>query len=261
MLLGLDHHAHLDDPDWPAHALLAQLRSTAGWQGTLTAGYGPERFATSRWLCEHEPRIVRSVGLHPYWLADRADEPDALEAGWQALCAALSAPGVIAVGETGLDRTRRERLALEVQLQWLERHLALAADVHLPVVLHLVGLHGHALPVLQRFAPLQGAVHRFSGSLEVATAYQALGLHVSLSLEPRVDPIKRARLAAGIAHDKLLIETDWPFLDLDYPAALQQMQDLLAQVALVRGVTPAALAVQLADNARAAYCWLPPTAA
>lgn len=261
MLLGLDHHAHLDDPDASLPALLAELRAQGGWQGTLTAGYGPERFAHSRWLCAQEPRIVRSVGLHPYWLAEHAGDPDRLEAGWRALCAELDQPGVIAVGETGLDRTRRDLIPLEAQLQWLERQLELAADCRLPLVLHLVGLHGHALPVLQRFAPLQGAVHRFSGSREVAAAYQALGLHVSLSLEPRVDPAKRAALARSIAADRLLLETDWPLLDLSYPEALQQLQRLLAEVALARGVGPAALAARLADNARAAYRWPPPAAA
>lgn len=261
MLLGLDHHVHLDDPDIQPEALLRELRALNGWQGALTAGYGPERFAHSRWLCAQEPRIVRSVGLHPYWLAEHAHDPDRLEAGWQGLLSELDQPGVIALGETGLDRTRRDLIPLEAQLQWLERQLKLAADCRLPLVLHLVGLHGHALPVLQRFAPLQGAVHRFSGSREVAAAYQALGLHVSLSLEPRVDANKRAALARSIAADRLLLETDWPFLNHTYPEALQLLQDLLAEVALARGVAPAALAAQLADNARAAYRWAPPAAA
>lgn len=262
LALGLDHHCHLDDPDVDGPALLQSLQQLVGWQGSLIAGYGPERFGASRKLCQASPQLVRAVGLHPYWLADHQAQRQQMDDAWRLLQAELFADGVVAIGETGLDKTRRDLLDLDQQLVWFGRHLALARQHNLPLVLHVVGWHGHALALLQSMGgPWSGAVHRFSGSPEVAIAYQDLGLHVSLSLEPRESEAKRLAVVRSVAPDRLLLETDWPFLDLTYPQALQAMQVLLRRTADWLGEPAIDLAARLAHNARAAYAWPAPPAA
>lgn len=258
MLLIRDSHAHLDDPDFEPEAILAQLElaHSHGWLGTLTAGYGPERFERSRALCQAQPRVRRAIGLHPNWLAACAHEAER-EAGWQSLLAELRDADVVAVGEIGLDRRDRERWPLEAQQAWLRRGLDLAAERGLPVVLHIVGWHGAALEVLRAAQlPKGGIVHRFSGSAESARAYQSLGLYISLSLEPRSDPARRAALARAIDAERLLIETDWPFGGMDYATCWSALQALVADVAQWRGVPVDRLAAQLERNVQMVYRWI-----
>jgi TatD DNase family protein len=251
-----DHHSHLDDPDGDIDCRIGALRQlvAAGWPGAVIPGYAPSRYPLARRLQAavpgrtHQAGLWRAVGLHP----------EALAAGlpaeaWALFEAELDAPGVVAVGEIGLDRRYRERLPLDTQLRLFRKGLETARSRHLPVVLHLVGWHGHALELLRHLPPPGGVVHRWSGAVELVPAFEALGLHVSLSLEPREHPDKRRQLAQAIRGDRLLLETDWPFLDLEYPQALDRLRDLLSTVAAWRGEPEAELAVQLADNVRAVY--------
>lgn len=254
-----DSHAHLDDPDWPVEAMLAELRGLEGWDGALTAGYGPERFAASRAICAGEPRVVRAVGLHPWWLAAQA--PAQREAGWQALVDELAQIGVVALGETGLDKGLRARLDLATQLAWMERSLRLARDRGLPVVLHVVGWYGHALALLRRLGgPWPGVVHRWSGPAELVADFVALGLHVALALEPRSDPARRAAVARAVPAGRLLIESDWPFGDLTYPQAAAATLALAAEVAEWRGEDAEGLLRQVRRNGRSLYLEAPAAA-
>lgn len=257
--LQLDHHAHLDDPDVDLGELTAALLDLTanGWPGAVVPGYGPERHPRIRQLLQHVPTLTRAVGLHPEVLAALPDEP-ARQLAWQQTVAELEQPKVVALGELGLDRRFKEAFPLDLQLAWLQRGLDLARERNLPVVLHVVGWHGHALQKLKPFAPLRGVVHRWSGPVELVRGYQDAGLHLSLALEPRENVERRRETARAIATDRLLIETDWPFLGLTYPQALQAMAQLLETVAQWRGEASEILAARLARNVDAVYRSAPP---
>ncbi len=251
----LDSHAHLDDPDEPPSRLHDALQRLvdAGWPGALTAGYGPERLARSRELAQRWPMLRRAVGMHPEYLARLPDDAARVRAQ-DALIAELGHPSVVALGEIGLDRRYKEVWPLPQQIAYLEAGLRLAQASGLPVVLHLVGWYGHALAALRRVGvPHGGAVHRWSGPLELVPAFEALGLGVAMALEPRENPEKRRQLAQTIAPDKLLLETDWPFRNLRYDDAVHQMAALGAQVAEWRAEPVDALQIRLAENARRLY--------
>ncbi len=229
-----DSHAHLDDPDFPVAATLQALAALPHWRGTLSAGYGPERFAASREACAIDRRVRRSLGLHPWWIAEHNSVDR--EQGWQLLLAELDEHGAVALGEIGVDKTRQGLQSGDDQQAWLERGLRLAKDRKLPVVLHVVGWHGRALAALRAVGgPWRGVVHRYSGSPELVRDYTALGLHVSLALEPREVEAKRAAIAQAVPPQKLLIESDWPFGALDYPQALLATWQLAERVATWRG--------------------------
>ena len=251
----LDSHTHLDDPDEPPdrlHDALTRLVA-AGWPGALTAGYGPERLARSRDLAEQWPMIRRAVGMHPEYLARLPDEATRMDA-YAEMCAELAHPSVVALGEIGLDRRYKDLWPLPQQLAFFERGLQEAQARQLPVVLHLVGWYGHALDALRRVGvPAGGAVHRWSGPLELVPAFEALGLGIAMALEPREVLEKRRLLAQTIAADRLLLETDWPFLDLPYDAAVAQMTRLGEQIAEWRGEPAHALQFRVAENARRLY--------
>lgn len=253
--MWLDSHAHLDDPDTAPAVLSAALRRLVdrGWQGALTAGYGPERFAASRELTAQWPQVRRAVGMHPEYLARRVDD-GARQAAHAALEAELADPQVAAVGEIGLDKRYKAQWPLAEQLRYFRLGLRAARRRRLPVVLHIVGWYGHALTLLRaEGVPDGGAVHRWSGPLELVAAFEALGLGIALALEPRGSDEPRAHLARTVAADKLLLETDWPFLALGYDEAVADMAALGARVALWRGEPLGELAGRLNDNARRLY--------
>ena len=254
-----DSHAHLDDPAIAPADLLAMLPALQGWLGAAIAGYGPERHAASRALCLGSPCLVRAVGLHPGWLAEQ--DPSAREAGWQALLAEIDTQGVVAVGEIGLDRRERERFSLDDQRFWFERGLRLAAAHGLPVVLHVVGWHGHALELLRRVGVAQGGVvHRYSGPAELVPAFEALGLHLGFALEPREHPERRAAVVRAVADGRIVVETDWPFLSHGYAEAVTEMGRLVERLAAWRGEDAVVFAQRLADNAAALYRLAPAAA-
>ena len=256
----LDSHAHLDDPDEPPARLDASLRALveAGWPGTLTAGYGPERLARSRLLAEAWPtHVSRAVGIHPEYLASCEDDR-AREAAFAAMVAELDHPSVVALGELGLDRRYKDAWPLASQVAFFERGLHVARERRLPVVLHVVGWYGHALAALQRVGVVAGgAVHRWSGPVELVPQFTGMGLGIALALEPRSVPEKRAALARAIPADKLLLETDWPFLDLTYADAVTALADLAHDVATWRGIDTRTLRILVEANARRLYALRP----
>ena len=87
--------------------------------------------------------------------------------------------------------------------------------------------------------------------------YQNLGLGIAMALEPRETPGKREILAKAIAADRLLLESDWPFLRMRYDDCVERMTQLGMQIADWRGVEPGALRDQLAANARDLYHFSP----
>lgn len=249
-----DSHAHLDDPDVAPGALLALLPTlqAQGWLGTAIAGYGPERHAAGRALCLGSPQIVRAVGLHPGWLAEH-DDP-ARQAAWHLMVEEVDSQGVVAIGEIGLDRRERERFPLAEQQAWFEKGLVLAAARRLPVVLHVVGWHGHALALLQRVGVAHGGVvHRYSGPPDLVPAFEALGLHLGFALEPREHPERRAAVVRAVAEGRIVVETDWPFLALGYVEAVAAMARLVEQMAAWRGEEVGVFAERLVANAAALY--------
>ena len=144
-------------------------------------------------------QVCRAAGVHPM----AAHEPLDLDA------LASSLEGAVAVGELGWDA--HVEASTETQDRVADAQLALAAERGLPVILHVVGLHGHALERLARHRPLRGVVHAYSGSAELVQRYVSLGLHVSIGpsvlREGARKPLEAAR---AVPADRLLLETDAP---------------------------------------------------
>ncbi len=246
-----DHHAHLDDPAITITHIRSGL-AAAGFVGGVSAGYGPDRSDLARQRIALDPRLNRTVGLHPWWLAET---PRARwEAAWRAVAAELSEDDVVALGEIGLDQTVRHRLPLAQQEAQLQRGLDLARQTAMPVVLHIVRWHGHALRLLRAQPPPGGVLHRYGGPATLVADFQRLGLHVSLDAKRwQRDPVGFAAVARAIDTANLLVETDWPDRSRDWSEALGEMAALIAALAEVRSVPIETLAAQLVLNARRLY--------
>ena len=246
-----DHHAHLDDPA----ITTAQIRSglaAAGFVGGISAGYGPDRSDLARQRMALDPRLKRTVGLHPWWLAETPCER--WEQAWRDVESELSDVDVVALGEIGLDQTVRRRLPLAQQETQLQRGLDLARQTATPVVLHIVRWHGHALRMLQAQPPPGGVLHRYGGPTTLVADLQRLGLYLSLDAKRwQHDPAGFSAVAQVIDAQYLLVETDWPDRPRDWSEALGEMATLIAALAELRAVPIETLAAQLVQNARRLY--------
>jgi TatD DNase family protein len=160
-------------------------------------------------IAQHQPGVFAAVGIHPNEAAD-ASEQD-----WSTICESTTQPGVVAIGETGLDRYW-DRTPFEVQQVWFDRHLALAHQQDLPIVIHCRDCQRDVLEQLQRQGrSIRGVMHAFTGGCEEAEAFVALGLSISFAgmltfSNKALDSLRAA--AASVPLDRLLVETDSPYL-------------------------------------------------
>ena len=248
----IDAHCHLDSPK--LHKAIAALLSQArdvGVCGWLVAGVSPETWDAQAAFVEGIDGARCAFGIHPWHAATLS--ADALAAALES----LSKRRGVAVGEFGLDRSgERVESGMERQLAAFRAQLALARELELPVVLHVVRAHGAAFEVLGTDGLPQagGMVHGFSGSAEVALRYEALGLHVSFSgsvLRPNARRVLGA--ARAVSESRLLVETDCPDqLPAGRPGpynAPAWLVDVVQAVAAARGVPNEQVASTTTKNA------------
>jgi TatD DNase family protein len=190
----------------------------------LVPGWNERSSARAIELAAGLPGLDAAVGVHPHDAA-RIDER-----GWARIVAWAGDQRVVAIGETGLDFDRAFSPIAD-QLANLRRNLALALDTGKPAILHcrsragardaedaLLGeLHAAGLGGERWAAVFQGrppaVVHSFSGSVDFAAAVIDLGLALSFSgLVFRAGEETSAQAARLVPSDRLLVETDSPFL-------------------------------------------------
>ena len=139
----------------------------------------------------------------------------------------------------------------------------MASELNKPTILHIREAHGDAWEILnahlKRGLKLQGIMHCYGGSLESALEYVRMGLYISFSgsLTFKNAP-NLVRCAAGLPLDRILIETDSPYMApvplrgrRNEPAFVRYVCDKLAQI---KGITPEAAAEATYENALNVYC-------
>jgi TatD DNase family protein len=221
----VDSHCHLNadrfDPD--VGDVLARAR-TAGLERILVPGWNVRSCERAVELAGEHAWLDASVGVHPH---DAAKVDDA---GWKGIARAASDSTVVAVGETGLDYDRVFS-PIPDQLTNLRRNLALALETGKPAILHCRSASGRrdgqdALLGELRSAGVGGSawaaafgerppavIHSFSGPVDYARAVLDLGLAISFSgLVFRRGEEPSREVAALVPADRLLVETDSPFL-------------------------------------------------
>ncbi|MGD1000169.1 MAG: TatD family hydrolase [Candidatus Brocadiia bacterium] len=246
-----DSHAHLDDgrfaPDLTA--VLDRARE-AGVQRIVTVGTGLASCEAAIALAQRNPEFVcASVGIHPH------DAAGADEAALARLAELARSPGVVAIGETGLDY-HYDRSPRDVQRAVFESQIRIALQLNLPVVIHCREAYADCLAVLKEHAGdgLRGVLHCFAGDRATAEALIGMGFFISFAGPLTFPSAGNLREIGRLAPmEQLLIETDCPYLApqpvrgrRNEPAFVRYVAEALAAL---RGMTADEVAARTAANA------------
>ena len=203
-----DTHAHMDDHafDEDRAQLLANLPAQ-GLALVMNPGCSLESSRNAVALANAYDYIYAAVGSHP----DVADEVnDAVLAEYRRLCA--ENPKVKAIGEIGLDY-HYEDIPREEQKRAFIAQMELARELKLPVIVHERDAHEDGMNIVRDFRDVTGVFHCYSGSAEMARQLVDMGWYIGFT---GVLTFKNARkaleVAASIPMDRIVIETDCPYM-------------------------------------------------
>ena len=204
----IDSHCHINFPDFAetlpdVFGLMQQNQVTHALCISVELEKLPEILA----LAEAHPHVYASVGVHP-------DHEDCTEPGVEQLVALARHPKVVAIGETGLDYYR-----LKGDLEWqrtrFRTHIRAAIQSGKPLVIHTREAAADTLKLMaeERASEIGGVMHCFTESIAVAQAAMDMNFYISFS---GIVTFKNAHsireVAAYVPLDRMLIETDSPFL-------------------------------------------------
>lgn len=203
-------------------------------------------------IVERNAGLGAALGIHPNETA-AAGATD-----WDRLRELIEHPGVVAVGETGLD-LYWDRAPEPVQRAWLDRHVELALAKDLPLVLHIRDAYALAAEILAPVADrLRGIVHCFAGGGDEADPFIEWGWPISFSgilTYAKADNVREAARRTPL--DQCLVETDSPWLT---PAAHRGHPNEPAfvvatarRLAEVKGVSFEQIAARTTANARRVF--------
>jgi TatD DNase family protein len=252
----IDTHAHLDDErfgeDLPE--VLDRARAAGVCRVVTVAVSGPSSIATVA-LAERHPLLAAAVGIQPNHVAEAGP------ADWDEVVRLAEHPRVVAIGETGLDR-HWDYTPFPQQEEFFARHLELARRRHRAVVIHCREAGADVVRMLradyEAHGPVRGVMHSFTGDPGTAAACLAMGLYVSFAGMVTYKHAQSLReVAKGVPLDRLLVETDSPYLapvpvrgKRNEPAFVAHTAACLASAL---GVDVAVLAEQTTANARSLF--------
>ena len=204
-----DTHAHYDDDafDGDREALLFGLRE-AGIGAVTNIGASLSSSKTTLELSKRYPWMYAAVGVHP------SETAELTEAGLDWLRQAAAGERVVAVGEIGLDYYWEEP-EHKIQKEWFSRQLALAGELHLPVVIHSRDAAKDTLDLMKAECAraFGGVIHCFSYTVEMAREYLNMGFYLGIGGVVTFNNAKKLKEVVQYAPlDQLVLETDCPYL-------------------------------------------------
>jgi len=152
--------------------------------------------------------VWAAVGFHPH------DSKDCDDAAFARIAELAKSEKVVAIGEIGLDYHYKYSPVVTQKAVFL-RHLELARDLDLPVIIHNRESTGDLLDLLRSFPAgyVRGVLHSFTETADVAKELVELGFLISFSGILTFKSAETLRAAAAsLPHDHVLIETDTPYL-------------------------------------------------
>lgn len=249
----IDTHCHLADPAYAPDLPAVLERAWAnGLAGIVVIGESRPTAERALALTRDDGRLRATAGIHPH----DATSWDADTESW--LRDTLQDPRVVAVGETGLD-FHYNHSPRDQQLRAFEAQLRLAADVGKPAVIHAREADDEVASVLAAHPEVPAILHSFSSGMSLLRAGQVLHHYVSFSGMVTFKNWRRDEAIRETPADRLLLETDGPYL-APVPHRGQRNEPgyvihVAARVAAARGVSVEELIAQTGENARRVFGW------
>lgn len=201
-----DSHTHLFDEKFneDREIILDKMKSLN--YKAIIVGFNEKTNKKANELADKYDFLYPTAGLHP------SDVDENYLANISKLEKFISTHKIYAIGECGLDYYWDKTYVLE-QKKAFQLQIELAQKLDLPIIIHCRDAINDCYEILKEYKPIKGVMHCYSGSLEMAMKFIDLGLHISLggpvTFKNAKEPI---RVAENIPLDKLLIETDSPYL-------------------------------------------------
>jgi len=247
-----DSHAHYDNPlyDEDRESLLCGLPNHEVI-GVINVGYDVASSKKAIALADTYPYIYAAVGVHPHDVKDMIDD-DLL------MLKELSKhPKVVAIGEIGLD-FHYDHSPRDLQRHWFAKQLKLAKSLNMPVSIHSREASKEVFNIITESGHTKGVLHCYSGHLPMALDYVKMGFYISLcGTVTYKNAVKTREVAAGVPLNRLLIETDAPYLS---PIPFRgkrndstKLPHIVDAIAEVKGLSQDEVAAATAKNARTLF--------
>jgi TatD DNase family protein len=206
----VDSHCHLDFPDFAEERAAIVARALAAGIGRMvTISTRVKRFQQIIEIAESFEEVYCSVGTHPHNAAEELDVTA------EELVRLSGHPKVVAIGEAGLDYFY-DRAPRDAQAQGFRTHIAAARQTRLPLVIHSRDADDDMAAILEDETGKGGfpfILHCFSSRRWLAEVGVALGGYVSFSgILTFKNSTELRAIAADVPRDRLLVETDAPYL-------------------------------------------------
>ena len=248
-----DTHAHYDDPRFEKDRdAVIQSLSSHGVGLVANIGANIKTSYQSVELANRYDFIYATVGIHPGDVFGVTEEDiDILRS------LALENSKVRAIGEIGLDYYY-EDIPRQIQQKAFRDQMALAQELDMPVIVHERDAHNDGLAIVKEFPRVKGVFHCYSGSAEMARQLVNLGWYIGFT---GVLTFKNARkaveTAASIPLDRIVLETDCPFMapepfrgKRNHPGYLYRMAEKLAEI---RGISVEEVHAATFENGKRLY--------
>ena len=247
----VDTHAHLTDAKLADHVddVVARARAAGvDWIVTISSDLEDSQRAIA--VAERFPSVYATVGVHPHAAASVTTDT------FPRLRALAAHSKVVALGETGLDFHYDNSPRAEQRASFVS-HLELGAELDLPVVVHVRSADVEAIELIRHVGWTRGVLHCFSGGAALLDAALDLGWYISFAGMVTFPKWESADLLRSVPLDRLLVETDSPYLaPVPYRGRRNEPANVVAtaeKVAELRGIGSEELFAAASSNAGAFY--------
>jgi len=247
----IDTHCHLfyDDLKNDLDIVLNRAQEL-GVNRFICVGTNMEDSRECLGLAETYENIYASVGVHPH------DAKDAPEDYLDQIADLITFPKMIALGEIGLDYFRNISEP-DIQQNVFREQLALAQRLQKPVIFHNRDADADVLKILSEFPDVTGVAHCFSSDLKTAKTFIDLGFYISFSGNLTYKNSHLPDVAKELPLEKLLVETDSPYLSpVPYrgkPNEPGRTRFVAEKLAEIHGVTLEIIAEKTTTNAESLF--------
>ena len=246
-----DTHAHYDDEKFQKdrYEIIGQAH-TEGVSYIINAATDIASSVESISLAQEFPFVYAAVGIHPHNVGEINDNTLVTIADF------ATNKRVVAIGEVGLDYYYNHATR-EVQKYWLAKQIHMAKNLNLPLIIHDRDAHEDTMNLLksQEAKTVGGVLHCYSGSVEMARELIKMNFYIGIGGSVTFKNAKTIlEVAAFVPDDRLLIETDCPYMTPEPFRGKRNdsryIRYVAEKIAQIRGLSLEELARLTTENAK-----------